>query len=441
MSLPLIINYPLIFACKGQRRKTQMKNLSLVLAAFLICGLTVIACSPEKKSKKSPAPSTITVEVTPSEIGEITVSTPIALTAVVKNNGTVQPNASVNWVVVNKSTSTDILGTCAPNQGASTVFTADMSKQGQGYIAASYNGTESNRVDFSIGEPTLTIDSIEITALSPTTITSSETIKFKATAKAGTTSITTPGTEITWTATNGKISSPAKSQSGSGEVTFTPDAAGPATVTAHYGATVSASVNITVTGGTTPPPVSDDIILYKDGVLGSLIDTTAINNCLYTEAGTQYPGTPNSAMSMSDVTDPTTCWQLSFTMGGALAADHNGDGNYGGFFMRFASSQDLTEYNYLCFDMKGTVLPIAGSTVQVEMNKTGKTLVDNPATPTSSWQSYKIDISGKARSSVTEPINIIFSRRHTGGGTATGTSVGADPTAVIRINNIRFTKN
>ena len=52
-----------------------MKKILFVLTALFVCGLAVMSCASDKKSKKNPINS-ITVEVTPFFLGEIIASSP-----------------------------------------------------------------------------------------------------------------------------------------------------------------------------------------------------------------------------------------------------------------------------------------------------------------------------------------------------------------------------
>lgn len=235
-----------------------MKKILFVLTALFVCGLAVMSCASDKKSKKNPLNS-ITVEVTPSFLGEIIASSPTrTLTAVVRNNGAVVTNAPVNWVV-NPSTG---LGTCSPNPASQTVFTANMSASGQGTIVASYNGVNSAPVQFSINEAPIVIDSVMITPSSPQSITSTDTITFTASVMSATNTYTGSAYQINWTATGGSIS-PNPSDSGAA-VTFTPSiSSGTATVKASYGTVDSSVVNIVV--GSTEPPITERKVLVENG--------------------------------------------------------------------------------------------------------------------------------------------------------------------------------
>ncbi|MCL2145076.1 MAG: hypothetical protein FWH43_06270 [Endomicrobia bacterium] len=123
-----------------------MKKIIFVLAAVLACSFAIAACSYDKKSRKSM--NAVTIEVTPSSINHITASSnTYVLTAQVYNKGILQPDTAVSWTV-NPSN----FGACVPVNGVSTVFTADTSMTGQGTIIASYNGTDSSSVQFSINE-------------------------------------------------------------------------------------------------------------------------------------------------------------------------------------------------------------------------------------------------------------------------------------------------
>lgn len=367
-----------------------MKKILFVLTALFVCGLAVMSCASDKKSKKNPLNS-ITVEVTPSFLGEIIASSPTrTLTAVVRNNGAVVTNAPVNWVV-NPSTG---LGTCSPNPASQTVFTANMSASGQGTIVASYNGVNSAPVQFSIKEAPLVIDSIAITPDTLQNISSDQALVFTATAKSGTTTVTT--VDLNWTVTGPGTISPNPCPSGS-PVTFNPSGAGNASVKASYGAIDSSVVNIVI--ASTEPPVNRYLI-YSDAGLGTGVCSVF----------GQYQS-PNAGSSMSEITggspvDSAKAQKVVYTVyTGQLGT------SWAGWYMLFGTSLlnpvpvDMSAYSKLTIWLKGE---IGGEKVGIEVENSAGGKKREYYTLTSSWTKYELDISSIKSSPIKVPLNIVF---------------------------------
>lgn len=366
-----------------------MKKILFVLTALFVCGLAVMSCASDKKSKKNPINS-ITVEVTPSFLGEIIASSPThTLTAVVKNNGVVIANAPVNWVV-NPSAQ---FGSCSPNPAPQTVFTADMTASGQGSIVASYNGVNSAPVQFSIKEAPLVIDSIAITPDTSQNITGDQTIVFTATAKSGTTTVTT--VDLNWTVTGPGTISPNPCPSGY-PVTFNPSGAGNASVKASYGAIDSSVVNIVITS--TEPPVNRYLI-YSDAGLGAGVCT---NYGKYQSPGAD--STMNEIMPGSPE-DSSKAQKMVYTVTGSYNT------SWAGWYMLFGSSLlnpipvDMSQYSKLTIWLKGEN---GGEKVGIEVENSAGGKKREYYTLTSSWTKYELDISSIKSSPIKVPLNIVF---------------------------------
>ena len=243
-----------------------MKKLVFVLSAVLACGFTILACSSDKKSKKGGA-SSITVEVTPATIGQIDLSSPThTLTAIVKNNGVIQANAAVSWVVKPSTAA----GICSPTQGVSTVFAADPSYIGQGSIVASYNGTESATVQFSINEAMVVINHIDLT-VSTDTVANSGSVTLTAVAKDSSNIDIPTQPALNWSVSPTTLGSLSSTTGAS--VTFTANSTGNGTVTITVTDPISGKfVTKTINVGTTSVPSTLTFVLGSFTTEGGLYD-------------------------------------------------------------------------------------------------------------------------------------------------------------------------
>ena|GEM_PF-1692591 len=332
----------------ASKKEGSMKKIVFVLVAVLACSFAVAACSKEKKSKRL---NTVTVMVTPSSIGQITSSAPVTLTAEVRINNAVQTGAEVIWSVEPQN-----FGVFSSTKGASTDFTADLAKTGNGIIFADYNGTKSS-VTFSINAAT--IDSVAIFPSAPQTMFSSHTLTFTATAMAGTTAVTDAGTQISWTAAGGNIS-PNPSNSGA-SVTFTPSAGSTnATVKASYGTIESSVVNIDISTGIAAGDTKR--FLFKDNLMDPNVNWSYNTwgdwqwyPSGYVDSRTpQYPTTSDfiiegesEGIQGVSVIDPLVALKLTFKKG-SWTGDH-----YAGMTFDFIANENLTEYTKICFYAKG----------------------------------------------------------------------------------------
>lgn len=370
-----------------------MKKIVFVLTAFLVCGFMISACSSDKKSKKSP--SGITIELSTTTLGGITtVNSTHTISAVIKSNGVVQPDAKATWIV-NPSD----FGTFSPNPASTTTFTANTSKSGQGTITASYSGTTSSPITFAINQAPIVIDSVQISPSTPQSILSTETVTFTATAMAGTTTVTGVGTQINWTVTGGNVS---QNPSNSGaSVTFTPSGVGNATVQAKCGTVNSSVVSITVSDGV-PEPAK--FIVYNDEGLAADINHSAM---VWTYPTGQEA---NPCAKMTEVSDDGASpdSQKSFKIVNDYAAQTN---KACGWNFVLNTKMDLTGYTKLVFYAKGStasdkILVEIGSPYNGDSGNTSATPFS--ATLTTSWTKYEIDITGLARNSIAVLANFVF---------------------------------
>lgn len=177
-------------------------------------------------------------------------------------------------------------------------------------------------------------------------------------------------------------------------------------------------------------------LFNPDYTLGNKVDVIAMTECLYDDSEWNTTGTLTVMDMAGGTVEP---WKISYTMGSGLAVTPDGNGNYGGFVLKFKKHENLSSYNYLCFDLKSDIKPQEDSTVHIVIGGNSPEYLLASPYPGSDWTSYKIDISAYTRTFVKEAFNLVFTRKYSGGGV--GDEVGPDPTMVVQIKDIRFTKD
>lgn len=360
-----------------------MKKIIFALVALLMCGLIIIACAPEKRSKLRTTTITVSVEPLSAHLNN---GESKDFTAIIRNNG-IEVDGDVFWRVEPAE-----FGTFSSTTSKTTTFTAAATGSGNGQIIAECSGVKGYS-NIALGAAVV-IDNIQIT-VDKTSLNNGETANLSAQARAGTT-VVDPQPTINWTINPTDLG--VLSSTTGANVTFTADSVktGDVTVTASVG---SASDSKTITVGSSVPPTGDKLLIYNDAGLGSLV-----KNIYHWDIG--------KGGSVSDMIKKTDGDGVTGDASEYQTITYNGQGWTEWAFV-FNGTQDLSEYNKMIIHMRSST---PNAAVRIQFMRDSQVLAGEntgsgswPALA-STWYKYEIDISAVSdKTGILNPVVICLS--------------------------------